>query len=425
MEQIKREKMQSLKRAFAYAMLFTVFIIIISSLLTIWGCYALQKWIMPDKNQAYLHMSTTYTDGSQRASSLLVTFGEKGNIPLIEAEGKLSPGIEKISNYSIEKIENSYDSLTPKRKAAYSLLTAAMVGLPAIYSVTGVLLCALWFYRKKLEKPIQILSDATENIVKEDLDFTVTYDGDDEMAGLCDSFEMMRQTLYNNNQKLWNMLEERRILQASVAHDLRNPISIIQGYTEYLQQSMLQGKLTEEKMRRTADNLSTASKRLEQYTDSIQDIQSLEDIEINPKISMLPQTLMEMAEDFHHMAEQQSIVLHVHVDIPSCTAMIDQQVLYRILENLFSNALRFAMKRIDLTFTLKDSKLLISIEDDGEGFPEKILRNQALYVLSPSSSDRHMSMGLIISRILSKKHGGVLRLSNEPGGARAELEIFI
>ena len=376
MEQIKRKRAESLKSSFTYAMLFTVFMIILLSVLSVWGCAALQKWVMPDKNEAYLHLTTTYFDGTQTTSTQLVTFGKEDNIPLIEGNNELSPSIKEISNYSIDKIENSFDSLTPKRKAAYTLLSAAMVGLPAVYSIAGVLLCALWFYRKKLEKPIEILSNATENIAKEDLDFTVSYEGGDEMAKLCDSFEMMRQTLYTNNQKVWNMLEERRMLQASVAHDLRNPISIIEGYTEYLQQNIPQGTLSEEKLLHTVENLSTAAKRLERYTDSIQDIQSMEDLEITPKETNLPDTLLEMIEDFSHVARQKDLSLEVHADIAASQVMIDGQILYRILENLFTNALRFAVSKIEITFLLEGTSLLVFIDDDGKGFPEKILKTR-------------------------------------------------
>ena len=427
MEQINRKKAESLKRSFTYAVLFTVFMIILLSFLSIWGCTALQKWVMPDQNQAYLHLTTTYFDGREITSTQLVTFGEEDNIPLIEVfegDNKLNPSIKEISKYSIDKIENSFDSLTPKRKVAYSLLSAAMVGLPAIYSIAGVLLCAFWFYRKKLQRPIEILSQATDNIAKENLDFTVNYDGKDEMGDLCDSFEMMRKTLYANNQKVWDMLEERRMLQASVAHDLRNPIAIIEGYTEYLEQNIPKGILSQEKLLHTVENLSTAAKRLEHYTNSIQDIQSLEELESHPEEQDLPEFLLEMTEDFTHMAERMEI--EVHSTIPACRERIDGQILYRILENLFSNALRFAKSKIEISFSMEGTMLCILVEDDGNGFPEKVLKNQNRYSLSINSTDRHMGMGLIICRILYQKHGGHLSLSNKTeGGARAEVRVSL
>ena len=70
----------------------------------------------------------------------------------------------------------------------------------------------------------------------------------DELGQLCAAFESMRQALVDNNRLLWDMLEERRALQASVAHDLRNPIAIMGGYVEHLQESRKAGLLTDEEL---------------------------------------------------------------------------------------------------------------------------------------------------------------------------------
>lgn len=66
----------------------------------------------------------------------------------------------------------------------------------------------------------------------------------------------MRQTLYDKNRQLWNMIEQRRLLQASVAHDLRNPIAIVEGYVEYMQQCLADGNLNDEELRHTLSNLA-------------------------------------------------------------------------------------------------------------------------------------------------------------------------
>ncbi len=57
-----------------------------------------------------------------------------------------------------------------------------------------------------------------------------------------------------------------------------------------------------------------------------------------------------MIEDFSHVARQKDLSLEVHADIAASQVMIDGQILYRILENLFTNALRFAVSKIEITF---------------------------------------------------------------------------
>ena len=68
------------------------------------------------------------------------------------------------------------------------------------------------------------------------------------------------------------MLEERRALQASVAHDLRNPIAIMTGYVEYLQENSRGGTLTEEKLEKALSNLGITAERMGRYTDTMRDL---------------------------------------------------------------------------------------------------------------------------------------------------------
>ena len=69
----------------------------------------------------------------------------------------------------------------------------------------------------------------------------VGYYRNDGLGRLCIAFEEMRQALYDNNRQLWNMTRQLRILQASVAYDLRNPVAIVEGYVEYMQQCLADG----------------------------------------------------------------------------------------------------------------------------------------------------------------------------------------
>ncbi len=134
--------------------------------------------------------------------------------------------------------------------------------------------CMVVLQEKKLSPPIQVLADANKtHIESKDLDFTVDYNRNDELGRLCTAFEEMRQALYDNNRQLWNMIEQRRILQASVAHDLRNPIAIVEGYVEYMQQCLADGNLNDEELRHTLSNLAVTAKRLEHYTDYIRDLE--------------------------------------------------------------------------------------------------------------------------------------------------------
>ena len=301
-----------------------------------------------------------------------------------------------------------------------------MVGLPFIYSVIGIMLCAWWFYRKKLSPPIQILADATKHIKGQDLDFTVAYNSNDELGRLCTAFEEMRQALYDNNRQLWNMIEQRRILQASVAHDLRNPIAIIEGYVEYMQQCFTNGSLNDEKLQHTLSNLAITSKRLERYADYIRDLNTIEETETKYSVVQLPDFLKNATESLSLIAEQHSLKIEYHSTVSECQVKLDEQIFYRIVENIFSNAIRYANSKVSFLYTFIDDVLTITITDDGKGFSKAMLRKKNTFLYSEDKTGEHMGLGLATSRVLSQKHGGCLELSNvTPSGACVTIKLAV
>lgn len=424
MDKIKKKRKHTLKKSFIGGMLVTAIPVVALSVLTVMVCLNLQKQILPDSNTATLRITTKYEDGTQETLSQQMQFGEESEMPRLTDETPiLRPGLP-IQEFFIDKIDNGLSSLSPRRQKVYLSLSALMVFLPTLYTIIGIICCAVWFYRRKLSPPIRILSDAAEQIANRELDFTVESSANNELGALCDSFETMRQALYENNRQMLRMMEERRMLQASVAHDLRNPISIIEGYTEYISHHIDSSEFTKEKLSHMLGNIDTSVKRLAQYTNSIQDIYKLEDLEIERKEERLPDVIGSMLDDFVLLAENSHFTLDVIMQISEGTALLDMTVLYRILENIITNSLRFANSHISIHVKEQNDTLTFRIADDGCGFSEKDLNNRNKYSISMNPADNHMGMGLIVSRILCQKHGGTLNYYNAPdGGAVSEVCI--
>lgn len=433
MEKVKwNMKQNSLRTSFMYAVLRMVLIVLALAGITIWCCASFQNWLLPESDYVYLTMRIIYPDGTVEESSTRMKMGEAPQLlsELVEfyEDGNTDEREPEQVKYSVEKIENSFSQLTPKRKLAYRAAGISMIFFPILYSVIGIILCAAGFYRKKLKQPIGILSDAAEQISRQNLDFHIAYESKDEMGILCASFEKMRQALYENNRALWASLEEGRKLQASVSHDLRNPIAIILGYTEYLEMNVPKNRVDEKQLLEVISNISQSAKRVEHYTDSIRDINHLEELETKPKECSLEKLTGELEADFRIFVEQKGFTFQVHKESMEETGMIDQQVLYRILENIISNAVRFAGKQITMNICTekyeKKKYLIFSVLDDGPGFPEKILNGTGTTYYTIDKATGHMGMGLSVSRILSKKHGGELTLENQiPHGAAVIIKI--
>ena len=93
-----------------------------------------------------------------------------------------------------------------------------------LFSFAGCGIAVSLFYKNKLKRPIQELKMASQMIAEEDLDFHMAYENEDEMGMLCREFERMRGQLEENNRRLWQMIEDERVLRAAIAHDIRSPL---------------------------------------------------------------------------------------------------------------------------------------------------------------------------------------------------------
>lgn len=423
MEQMKQSfRDMPLRSAFSLCVFAAITTAVLLSALTMWGCSAFRSWLLPDTDKVYLSVNKTYSDGTVEKGELLLQVGQE--LPMLGVDGNAGKKENAEVSYTLAKAEKSYRTLTPKRQAAYLAAGAAMVVMPMLYCMIGILLCAFWFYRHKLLEPLNVLENATEQIAKRDLDFSITTDRADEMGRLCKSFETMRQELYQANKEVWRMLEQRQKLLFSVSHDLRNPIAIIKGYTEYLQINLPKGMMKQEQISMIADNLAFGAARLERYTDSVRNINQLEALELHRTTCNLHSFLIALAEDMRIFSEMKHMELTIQNVVPEIEASIDRENYARILENIFQNALRFAKKKIQLTWEFDHGILHTTILDDGSGFPDAILKKQEQLSVSVDATKEHMGMGLVVGKILCVKHGGTLQISNSPSaGANVHFTI--
>ena len=417
----------SLRHFFILTVLLSVGIVVLISALIIGGCTAFRHWLLPDVNAAYLTLEETFSDGDVVESTHLLRFGDDlSSLSFLRVKEDDMSNTENVqrTRYSIEKIETGVDSLTPKRKLAYQLCGIIIFLAPTLLAFAAVIWCSMYFYRRKLKRPLAVLTNAADQIAGQNLDFEISYSCNDEMGDLCRSFEVMRTELYKNYKTMWNMLEERRLMQASVAHDLRNPIAIIKGYAEYLEKGLKNGKINSEKTSHIAQNMGAAAKRLEQYTESVRFLNQSEEICLTRKPVSASGLAEDIREDLSLLAEKSGIALKAEKHLPDEEIQVDSALLYRILENIISNALRYAKREIGIDFSLEDTQLFITVTDDGEGFSPEILNKEGKHLLV-ADKDGHMGIGLSVSRLLCRKHGGRLELSNTSHGACVKISLSV
>lgn len=282
-----------------------------------------------------------------------------------------------------------------------------------LFPVAGLGLAGALFYRWKLKGPIALLLEGTRRIQAHDLDFTVPAVSADELGQICAAFENMRRELLKTNRELWRQAEERRRLNAAFAHDLRNPITVLKGSVRLLRQDPADWQ--------ALDRLESYTDRIEQYVKAMSHIQRLEQLPVRAGEISLDVLCSELEETARLLAPA--------LDVAVCgpkggAAEIDHGVFLTVAENLIGNGARFARQKLEIALLAEGDTLLLSVADDGPGFPRDLLLNGPRPFGNAEGGGEHFGMGLYGSSLLCQKHGGELRLKNREAGGAAAAAAF-
>lgn len=285
--------------------------------------------------------------------------------------------------------------------------------LPTLTYLACFILAGLAFYRCKIRKPIMILTASACRIAANDLDFSIAYDRNDEMGLLCKAFEKMRSALESNNREMWRQMNERKKLNAAFSHDLRTPLTVIEGHLGILQKYTPQEKLSADDVMQTYAAMAGQVERLKNYTSSMNTLQRLEDIAIIRK-QLIASELIERLNDTAEIVCRGK-KLSISDKTTNANIHVDPEIVLQVFENLLSNAARYAKSSISIQYAVENDTFSITVTDDGSGFNDTTLKsatNPFYTTEKKSNTGQHLGLGLNICKILCERHNGNIILSN-------------
>lgn len=315
--------------------------------------------------------------------------------------------------------------LTNQTLLMADVISLAQILLPILIYIIALFATASMFYHLKLKEPLRLLTKGASCIIDNDLDFTIETKSQDELGQLCAAFETMRKTLQENNYTLWRQAEERKRLNAAFSHNLRNPVTVLKGSTKLAKNSI---GTTTEISKQLMDNLlriESYTNRIEQYIETMSSIQKLEDIDVKRELTKWDSLISELKDMVSFAAENNQKQIKFIATQYTKDIFIDKSLLFQITENIVSNALRFAMARIDVLCSISDGKVLLSVTDDGCGFPDKLMKNGIQPFQKGNEDVEHFGMGLYTCELTCKKHGGSIAIKNNQIGATVSVTLTI
>lgn len=243
-----------------------------------------------------------------------------------------------------------------------------------------------------------------------------------EFSATLQAMQTMGRELTDSLQSQWRMEQQRAEQIAALTHDLKTPLSIIQGNADLLAEDALSAD-----QQTQVEAILRGTDRAQQYLAALRTACAPSAAGETFSSHILVSTLAETARALCAPAGVQ-FVLDEQWQGTLCAAQCD---LLRAAETLLDNAVRYTPRggTVTLLVTKEKQDFILRVTDTGPGFtPEALAKaGEMLYTDAARSDAAHQGLGLYFARKVAQSHGGVLVLSNLPAahGACAELRLPI
>ena len=321
--------------------------------------------------------------------------------------------VYKHSGYNVA-IGDELDSVLQEME---HILKAFYLALPA---ALFVLASGAGFFASRAIKPIRKLSESVNTVSARSLDARIKKEGEDlEFEDLIDGYNEMMGRL------------ERSFAQASrfsadAAHELKTPLTILQGHLEMALNDAPDGT----DLQRKLGLLLEETQRLKSITRKLLVLSQADAGQLLPTFeeTNLSQLVEELMEDFEMHSAQ--MVFNKNLDT-KLLANIDRSLVSQILQNLLSNAVKYSREdggEILIELRREEDLAILDVENGGHEIPEKQRQNLFdRFTRLDSARNREvdgLGLGLSLAREFARAHGGELDLVDaEPGRNRFRLTL--
>lgn len=317
-----------------------------------------------------------------------------------------------------------------REEAMEPLSNFVRAGLTAL--VVGSLLAAAlaWRVSQQIRQPLVKMKDAALAIAKGDRDTVVPNNRIDEIGELVDAFNIMTAELNNltgsleeqvasrttqleqKNSELRDLMAAKETFLAGVSHEVRGPLTAMMGFIELARDDSI--AMTEER----GPMLQAAMQQADEVLILIEDLLAAARAESGTLT--VAKVRVDLQAQIAQVKEGLSPAQHDALDarVTEAVALGDPARIRQILRNLVSNAFRYGGEKIRIRAFSEGEKVILVVEDDGEGIPAED-RAQVFDPFGQSASRREVAdsvgIGLHVSRQLAELMSGRLSYRFEDG----------
>lgn len=231
----------------------------------------------------------------------------------------------------------------------------------------------------------------------------------------------LSRELQKKNAELEKLNDLKNQFLGMAAHDLRNPISIVLSYSDYLIEEA-KDSLTDEQIK-FIEIIRNSSEFMLRLLDDLLDIAKIEMGKLVLKkekcnVVKLAKEIIELNQIIANK-KQITIFLNLYAEVPEIE--IDKLKIEQVFNNLISNAIKYSYKQSKILISIfkSEDRVEVSVKDEGQGIPEKDLNNIFIPFykanVRPTANESSTGLGLVIVRKIILGHMGNIWIKSKVG----------
>ncbi len=330
---------------------------------------------------------------------------------------RLSPGTDRSGYLYVVLNGNSAQAVASNLSNSAAVRDMAL-GLTVSTLLAAAVLVLVWTH---LTRPLRNLTDEMKSFRGNDQAGFASLASDD-IGVLRSAMHAMQRRIAQQFQHLEDSDRQRRELISNISHDLRTPLSNVQGYVETV---LLRGEQLDASLR--AEHLRTALRHADLLGRRIGDLFELSMLDVgrmqpNHEVFCLAELLQDVVQNYQLGARHRGVVLQLAAgSYTKANVLADIAMIERVLQNLIDNALRCTSTGGDITLAIQSQGpyLEISVSDTGCGIAKENLPHiferywcatDAGQQDAPTTSS---GLGLAIVKRILDLHGSAVRVHSE------------
>ncbi|GAB7388549.1 HAMP domain-containing sensor histidine kinase [Bacillaceae bacterium] len=292
-----------------------------------------------------------------------------------------------------------------------------------ILSGTGAFFLALGFtfvLSRKLSDPLIAMERATRQIAKGKLDTRVNVTSGDELGSLAEAINDLAKNLQRYH-------DTRKEFFANISHELRTPITYIEGYAKILRDGLYE---SEEEKKQYLEIIHQEAKRLTRMIEDLFELSKMEEgkLDLHRERIDLAEVMENAVRKAHLRVSRKGLKIELDIEDDLPFVYGDGLRMEQIFINLLDNAIRYTEHgKISIKMWREEQNwVMIQIEDTGIGIPEHEIPFifERFYRVEKSRSREYggTGLGLAIVKQLVEWQGGEIRVFSEVGkGTRFQI----